>query len=58
MASVALSWILAKGSLPVVGLSCISRMNDAVKALKVQLSTEEISFLESPYQPKTVRAHN
>ena len=57
MASVVLSWVLAKGSLPVVGLSSVSQMNDAVRALSVQLNSEELSLLESSYQPKTVRAH-
>ncbi|KAJ5112138.1 Aldo/keto reductase [Penicillium argentinense] len=53
MAQVATAWVLAqKGSAPILGLDSIDRIDQAVKAIKVELTEKEISFLEEPYLPK------
>ena len=50
MAQVALAWLWARGvESPIVGCSKPSRVDDAVAALDVKLSPEEVDFLEEPY---------
>ncbi|KAJ5354265.1 hypothetical protein N7541_006829 [Penicillium brevicompactum] len=57
MAQVAIAWSLSHtGINPIVGLHSIDRIDEAVAATKVQLSAEEIKYLEEPYIPKTVTA--
>ncbi|WFC95681.1 hypothetical protein MBRA1_002334 [Malassezia brasiliensis] len=58
MAQVAIAWCLSKkGVNPIVGLSKPERIDEAVGALKVQLSAEEIAYLEEPYRPKFVQGY-
>lgn len=51
MAQLALAWMLSKPyiSAPIVGTTAISHVVEAVAALDVQLSSEEIQALEEPY---------
>lgn len=50
MARIALAWLWARGiEAPLVGCSSPERVDDAVAALDVRLSREEIAFLEEPY---------
>lgn len=52
MAQVALAWHWARGvESPIVGCSSPARVDDAVAALDVTLSPEELDFIEDPYQP-------
>lgn len=52
MADVALAWHWAKGvAAPIVGCSRPSRVDDAVRALDVKLTPEDIAYLEEPYRP-------
>lgn len=52
MAQVALAWHWARGvESPIVGCSSPARVDDAVVALDVTLSPEELDFIEEPYQP-------
>ncbi|MBM6980551.1 MAG: aldo/keto reductase [Actinomyces succiniciruminis] len=52
MADVALAWHWARGvAAPLVGCSRPSRVDDAVRALDLKLTAEEIAYLEEPYQP-------
>lgn len=52
MADVALAWHWARGvEAPIVGCSKPSRVDDAVRALDLELSDDDPSFLEEPYQP-------
>ncbi|CUN75099.1 aldo/keto reductase [Clostridium disporicum] len=48
---VALGWLLSKTSAPVVGATKISHIEDAVKAIPIRLTEEEIEYLEEPYIP-------
>ncbi|RMP06328.1 putative oxidoreductase [Pseudomonas amygdali pv. morsprunorum] len=56
MAQVALAWVLAKRgvSAPIVGASKASQLDDAIAALELVLSDEEIQRLEAPYVPHLV----
>jgi aryl-alcohol dehydrogenase-like predicted oxidoreductase len=56
MTQVALAWINAKVSSPIVGMSSVQRVEENIITGKV-LDEEEIKFLEEPYEPKPVRGH-
>ena len=55
-AQVALAWLFSKPAVtaPIVGASKPGHLEDAVAALSVELSEEEIARLEAPYQPHPV----
>ncbi|SDO52896.1 aryl-alcohol dehydrogenase (NADP+) [Nakamurella panacisegetis] len=55
-AQVALAWMLAKPavSAPIVGATKIQHLTDAVAAVDVSLSDDEIARLEEPYVPHAV----
>ncbi len=59
-AQVALAWILSKPgvSAPIVGASKMYQMEDALAALSIQLTPEEIGRLEEPYEPHPVLGHS
>ncbi len=56
MAQVALAWLLAKPGVtaPIIGASKPHHLEDAVAALSLKLSPEEISRLEADYIPRAV----
>lgn len=58
-AQVALAWVLHKRevSAPIVGATRLEQLDDAVAALSLKLSTEEIAALEAPYVPHAVVGH-
>lgn len=55
-AQVALAWLLQKTFItsPIVGASKLQHLDDAVAALSLKLSPEEIASLEEPYVPHSV----
>lgn len=57
---VALAWILAKPgiSAPIVGASKLPHLEDALAALSVKLSEQEINELEEPYKPHPILGHS
>src|SRR5258707_1247068 len=59
-AQVALAWLLHKPevSAPIVGASKPHHLQDAVAAINVKLSAQEISQLESTYVPHQVLGHH
>ncbi|KAH7480925.1 hypothetical protein FOMA001_g8727 [Fusarium oxysporum f. sp. matthiolae] len=52
MAQIAQSWLIVKGCMPICGLESKERIDQAVGALQVTLSDEEIAYLEELYVPK------
>jgi aryl-alcohol dehydrogenase-like predicted oxidoreductase len=56
MAQVALAWMYAKPvvTAPILGATKMRHLDDAVAALDVQLTPEEIATLEEPYVPHPV----
>ena len=56
MAQIALAWMLAKPFItsPIIGATKPHHLDDAVAALSVQLTPEEIRHLEEAYQPHPV----
>jgi len=59
-AQVALAWLLHKPGVtaPIVGASKVSHLEDAVAAVDVELSDDEIKQLEEPYQPHPIIGHS
>jgi 1-deoxyxylulose-5-phosphate synthase len=53
---VALAWLLQKAAVtaPIIGATKLSHLEDAVGALSVQLTPEEVAYLEEPYVPHRV----
>jgi aryl-alcohol dehydrogenase-like predicted oxidoreductase len=58
-AHIALAWLLHKEPVtaPIVGATKISHLEDAVAALPIKLTPEEIVFLEEPYVPHRIVGH-
>jgi aryl-alcohol dehydrogenase-like predicted oxidoreductase len=58
-AQVALAWVAQKPGVtsPIIGASKPSHLTDAVAALELKLTAEEIKLLESPYVPHAVAGH-
>jgi len=56
MAQLAMAWVLqVKGvTAPIVGASIMSHVDDAIAAVDVKLSDDEIKALEAPYKSKVV----
>ena len=59
-AQVSLAWVLSKPGVtaPIVGATKPHHLDDAVAALSVQLTPEEIAALEEPYVPHAVLEHS
>jgi len=55
-----LAWILSRPgvSAPIVGASKAYQLEDALAALTIQLTAEEITRLEEPYEPHPVLGHS
>ena len=58
-AQLALAWLLSRPGVtaPVVGASKPHHLDDAVAALSIRLSDDEIRRLEAPYRPRPVAGH-
>ena len=55
MQQIALAWHFAKGvSSPIIGSTKASHLDDAVGALHVKLTAEDIAYLEEPYIPHRI----
>ena len=51
MTEVSLAWLLTKVTSPVVGATKLHHIEGAAKAVELELSEEEIKYLEEPYVP-------
>lgn len=57
---IALAWLLQKEQVvaPIIGATKESHLVNAVKALEVELSAEDVAFLEEPYVPHVIMGHS
>jgi aryl-alcohol dehydrogenase-like predicted oxidoreductase len=57
---VALAWVLSKPFVtsPIIGTSKPHHLGDALAALELKLSDEEIKRLEEPYKPHKILGHS
>jgi aryl-alcohol dehydrogenase-like predicted oxidoreductase len=55
-AQIALAWVLAKPevSAPIVGASKVAHLDDAIAAIDIELTDDELDRLEAPYVPHAV----
>ena len=53
---IALAWLLQKEPVtaPIIGATNITHLEDAVGALSVQLTQQEVAYLEEPYVPHPI----
>ncbi|MEG0820092.1 MAG: aldo/keto reductase [Burkholderiaceae bacterium] len=58
-ASLAYAWLASRPgvSAPILGVSSVEQLEQAVAALELTLSAEDVARLESPYQPHPVLGH-
>jgi aryl-alcohol dehydrogenase-like predicted oxidoreductase len=56
MAQVALAWLLTKPAItaPIVGATKLHHLEDAVAAVGLKLTADEVKALEEPYVPHPV----
>ena len=59
-AQVALAWVLAKPVItaPIIGATKMGHLDDAIAAVELTLSVDEIAGLEKPYTPRAVAGFN
>jgi aryl-alcohol dehydrogenase-like predicted oxidoreductase len=60
MAQIAYAWVASRPGItaPLVGISRPELLKDAIAAIDLALSDEEVARLEAPYRPKPVAGHN
>ena len=58
-AQIALAWVLTRPGVtaPIVGASRMAHLENAVGALSIKLTADEVAALEAPYQPRAVAGH-
>jgi len=56
---IALAWLLQKKPVvaPIIGATKVSHLEEAIGALSVKLTAEEVAYLEEPYVPHAVVGH-
>jgi aryl-alcohol dehydrogenase-like predicted oxidoreductase len=59
MAQVALAWVMAKPGVtaPIVGVTSLAQLEDAIATLDVKLASDEIASIEAAYVPHPVLGH-
>ena len=57
---IALAWILSRPGMtaPIIGASKMEHLDDAIAALEVKLSDDDVKRLEEPYRPHPVLGHS
>jgi aryl-alcohol dehydrogenase-like predicted oxidoreductase len=56
---IALAWLLQKEPVtaPIIGATKISHLEEAIGALSVKLTLEDVTYLEAPYMPHRIVGH-
>ena len=56
---IALAWLLQKEPVtaPIIGATKITHLDEAVGALSVKLTRDEVAYLEEPYVPHRIVGH-
>jgi aryl-alcohol dehydrogenase-like predicted oxidoreductase len=59
MAQVALAWVMSKDAVdaPIIGVTSIEHLEQAVEATEISLSDSDIAYIEEPYEPVEVSGH-
>lgn len=54
MSYAAMAWSIQKGDVPIIGISKVERIDEALDTKGKSLTDEEMKYLEEPYQPKNI----
>jgi aryl-alcohol dehydrogenase-like predicted oxidoreductase len=59
LAQIAYAWVASRPGItaPLVGISKLHQFDDAVAALDIELTPEDVAAMEAPYHPKPVAGH-
>lgn len=57
-AQIALAWLMQKETIPIIGVTKISQLEEAIPSVSIELKPEEIAYLEEPYVPHRIVGHN
>jgi len=59
-AQIALAWMLHKPGItsPIIGASKMPHLDEALTAMDIKLTEDDMKFLEEPYQPHPVLGHS
>ncbi|MBN1381328.1 MAG: aldo/keto reductase [Deltaproteobacteria bacterium] len=57
---IALAWLLHKKDVtaPIIGASKLTYLDEAIAAIDIELSAEDIRYLEELYQPHRILGHS
>lgn len=60
MAQIALAWVMAQPAVtsPIVGVTKVSHLDDAIAAIDLVLTQDELDALAAPYTPRTPEGHH
>ncbi|OAX32990.1 Aldo/keto reductase [Rhizopogon vinicolor AM-OR11-026] len=56
MSQIALAWVGSKVTSPIVGINSVRRLQECI-VKGIELTSEEMAYLEEPYEPKVIRNH-
>jgi aryl-alcohol dehydrogenase-like predicted oxidoreductase len=57
MSQVALLWHKAKGTVPIVGLNSVERIDEVCELREKKLTEEEVRYMDEPYLPRAIAGH-
>lgn len=59
MAQVSLAWLFAKEGVtaPIIGTTSLEKLDDIIGAVNVELTDEEVKYLEEKYKPQNIIGH-
>ncbi|MFB6148968.1 MAG: aldo/keto reductase, partial [Halobacteriales archaeon] len=57
---ISLAWLLHKDWVdsPIVGVTSIEHLEEAVEAVSIDLSNDDMNYLEEPYEPVRIAGHD
>ncbi|TFK49945.1 aryl-alcohol dehydrogenase [Heliocybe sulcata] len=60
MAQISVAWIMAKDGVtaPIVGTTSLKNLEDIIGGVDVELTADEMKYLEEPYKPQPVIGHS
>jgi len=57
MAQVALAWSLTRVTAPVIGSTNLKNLEDLINGTEIELTEDEVRYLEEPYKARSVMGH-
>ncbi|TFY65648.1 hypothetical protein EVG20_g5439 [Dentipellis fragilis] len=59
MAQVSLAWVLSKDvvTAPIIGTTSLDKLKELIDGLDLELTEEEVKYLDAPYQPVPLIGH-